>query len=88
MYTHTHTHVTDAHTRDGCTHAHAHTQLFLGCLPEEQSEWEESCRISRSHFERLKKEYITDPYMASASLDVAVNNPLSQAETVSLMTIP
>ncbi len=61
-------------------------QLFLGCLPEDREKWVESVQRSRGHYELLKKTHITDPHLASASLDITINNPLSQAENVSHVT--
>ena len=49
MYTHTHVHT---HTH---THTHTHVQLFLGCLPEERSQWIEATQKSREQYEILKK---------------------------------
>lgn len=55
-------------------------RLFLGCLPEDQTKWEAAVKKSREQYNYLKKKHITDPHIASASLDVTINNPLSQAE--------
>lgn len=55
-------------------------RLFLGCLPEDRCKWEVAVGKSRKHYNMLKKKHITDPHIASASMDVAVNNPLSQSE--------
>eukprot|EP00731_Ephydatia_muelleri_P014079 Em0007g1389a len=53
-------------------------KLFLGCIPEQHDQWKEASEKNRRLYDDLMKQHIRDPHNLSLSLDVAVNNPLSQ----------
>lgn len=55
-------------------------KLFLEVLPPNMDEWVEKTRKSRSKFEELKNRLIVNPRKAVDSVDITLNNPLSQDE--------
>lgn len=55
-------------------------KLFLSILSEDKSKWSSESEKSRKLFTDLKHKYIIDPHNTQLSMDVALNNPLSQEE--------
>nr|XP_022326962.1 TBC1 domain family member 5-like isoform X2 [Crassostrea virginica] len=57
-------------------------KVFLDVLPDDITQWKLSCRKSRSKYTELKDRLIVNPRKAvdSSGSDLALNNPLSQAD--------
>ncbi|CAG5124009.1 unnamed protein product, partial [Candidula unifasciata] len=55
-------------------------KLFLEVLPSQTNAWIDKTRKSRSKFEELKNRLIVNPRKAVDSVDISLNNPLSQDE--------
>uniref|UniRef100_A0A2C9L1G2 Rab-GAP TBC domain-containing protein n=1 Tax=Biomphalaria glabrata TaxID=6526 RepID=A0A2C9L1G2_BIOGL len=55
-------------------------KLFLEVLPPSKEEWVEKTKQSRNKFEDLKNKLIVNPRKAVDSVDITLNNPLSQDE--------
>ncbi|KAK3788906.1 hypothetical protein RRG08_010155 [Elysia crispata] len=55
-------------------------KLFLEVLPSNKEEWISKTRVSRARFEELKNKLIVNPRKAVDSVDITLNNPLSQDE--------
>ncbi|XP_076456116.1 TBC1 domain family member 5-like isoform X2 [Babylonia areolata] len=55
-------------------------RLFLEVLPEDMSVWSEKAHQDRMKYETLKCKLITNPRRAVDSVNVMINNPLSQDE--------
>ncbi|RUS75946.1 hypothetical protein EGW08_016292 [Elysia chlorotica] len=55
-------------------------KLFLEVLPSNKEEWISKTRVSRAKFEELKNKLIVNPRKAVDSVDITLNNPLSQDE--------
>ncbi|CAL1291058.1 unnamed protein product [Larinioides sclopetarius] len=53
-------------------------KLFLQCLPENRQLWIETVKSQRQHYEEIMDKFDTNPRNVN-TLDVAVNNPLSQS---------
>ncbi|GIY67634.1 TBC1 domain family member 5 [Caerostris darwini] len=54
-------------------------KLFLQCLPENQQLWIETAKSQRQQYEEIMDKFDTNPRNVD-SLDVTVNNPLSQSQ--------
>ncbi|KAF8790069.1 TBC1 domain family member 5 like protein [Argiope bruennichi] len=54
-------------------------KLFLRCLPENRQLWIETVKSQRQHYEEIMDKFDTNPRNVN-SLDVTVNNPLSQSQ--------
>lgn len=55
-------------------------RLFLGVLPEDMNLWSEKARQDRDSYESLKNKLITNPRGSMDSVNLMLNNPLSQDE--------
>ncbi|KAH9492426.1 TBC1 domain, member 5 [Bulinus truncatus] len=55
-------------------------KLFLEVLPPTMEEWVEKTKQNRNKFEELKNKLIVNPRKAVDSVDITLNNPLSQDE--------
>ncbi|BFZ22195.1 hypothetical protein BsWGS_25234 [Bradybaena similaris] len=55
-------------------------KLFLEVLPSQTSSWIDKTKKSRNKFEELKNRLIVNPRKAVDSVDISLNNPLSQDE--------
>ncbi|GFN87914.1 TBC1 domain family member 5, partial [Plakobranchus ocellatus] len=55
-------------------------KLFLEVLPANKDEWITKTRAGRARFEDLKNKLIVNPRKAVDSVDITLNNPLSQDE--------
>ncbi|XP_059141726.1 TBC1 domain family member 5-like isoform X3 [Physella acuta] len=55
-------------------------KIFLEVLPPSMDEWIEKTRKSRAKFEELKNRLVVNPRKAVDSVDITLNNPLSQDE--------
>lgn len=55
-------------------------RLFLHILPDDQSLWETATKATRETYTQIKKMYVMDPHEVTASLDITLNNPLSQSQ--------
>jgi hypothetical protein len=62
-------------------------RLFLHVLPEDQLLWVTATTASRAVYSKMKQKHVMDPHQVTASLDIALNNPLSQSEYVSHIII-
>lgn len=55
-------------------------KLFLEVLPEDSSKWVDRTRTYRNKYEEIKNKLIVNPRTAFDTVDVTLNNPLSQEE--------
>jgi len=53
-------------------------KLFLGVLPEEQSQWIPKTKEWRDRYTTLKDRLVINPHKTPAKKDLVINNPLSQ----------
>ncbi|XP_035212198.1 TBC1 domain family member 5-like isoform X3 [Stegodyphus dumicola] len=55
-------------------------KIFLECLPEDRNLWIDSTKLKRQYYEEILDKCRTNPRTSIDSMDVNVNNPLSQSQ--------
>ena len=55
-------------------------RVFLNVLPTDKNQWLDKIKSLRENYHFLKEKYYTSQRLQDSSIDLAINNPLSQAE--------
>ena len=55
-------------------------RVFLNVLPSNSQQWSTRVKSLRDHYQHLTDKYHTGGRLQDVSIDLAINNPLSQSE--------
>ena len=74
-------------------HCHFFTvlwRIFLHCLPQDSSQWDQRLRITRDEYTKLRRKYSIDPHSISPENGICaiIDHPLSQDPNVNSGLLP